>query len=105
MGYRFADQFSILHLSVGIIVYFWNISFINGILVHALFEYLENTNYGVSLINKYIIEPGYFHWPGEKHKPDALINMLGDNVFFAIGWVIAYILDFIGTKRGWYIEK
>jgi hypothetical protein len=105
MGYKFADQFSLLHLSVGVIFYFWNISLINSFILHFLFEYLENTETGIQLINKYIINPGYFHWPGEKHKPDSKLNMLGDNIFFIIGWLISYFLDIYGSRNNWYIEK
>lgn len=104
MGYRFFDQYSILHFSVGVITYFWNISFIVAALVHFIFEILENTTTGVYMINKYIIEPGYFSWPGGKHKPDSLMNVIGDNSFFILGYLIAYYLDFIGTKQKWYFS-
>lgn len=105
MGYRLFDQYSILHLSVGIITYFWNISFIFGFIIHFIFEMIENTDKGVEYINKYIIEPGYFSWPGGKHKPDTITNIVGDNMFFAIGWILAWFLDYYGTKNNWYIEK
>jgi hypothetical protein len=103
MGTYIADQYSLLHLSVGVIAYFWNFSLLYSFIIHFVFELLENTTIGVSLINKYIIEPGYFSWPGGKHHPDSLLNMLGDNIFFALGWTVAYVLDAIGTKYKWYI--
>lgn len=67
--------------------------------IHFLFEILENTQTGVYLINKYIIEPGYFSWTGGKHHPDTFTNMSRDNLFFALGWIVAYNLDYFGTKK------
>jgi hypothetical protein len=105
MGYRFTDQFSLLHFAVGVVMYYLNFSFFGSVLKHILFEYLENTEKGMELINKYIIKPGYFHWPGGKHKADSLINMIGDTVYFSIGWGISYMLDIYGSKNNWYLEK
>ena len=51
MGTRFLDQYTYLHFSVGIIVYFWNISLLNWIILHTIFELLENTKIGMRLIN------------------------------------------------------
>ncbi len=90
MGIYFFDQYSILHMAVGIIAYFFGIQFTNWIILHLLFEYLENTNTGIYIINT------YFHdiWPGGKPKSDTFINsMLGDNFFAILGWLIAYYLD------------
>lgn len=104
MGHKFFDQYSLLHISVGIIMYFWNISLITGFIIHFLFEIFENTNIGMYLINKYIIYPGYFSWPGGKHKSDTILNTIGDNAFFVIGWLMAYGLDLYGIKNNWYIN-
>lgn len=103
MGTYLADQYSLLHFCVGVIVYFWNFSLLFSFSIHFIFEILENTQTGVYLINKYIIEPGYFSWPGGKHHPDTLTNMLGDNLFFVLGWIVAYGLDYYGTKNKWYM--
>lgn len=70
-----------------------------------LFEYLENTPEGMRLINKYIIDPGYFSWPGGKHRADSKLNQFGDNFIFAIGWLVAAYLDVTGTRENWYIAK
>lgn len=102
MGYRFFDQYSLLHFSVGVITYFWNISFIYGFILHFIFELLENTKIGIHMINKYIIEPGYFSWPGGKHKADTILNIIGDNTFYAFGFLMSYILDYIGRIHKWY---
>lgn len=66
MGLLFADQYSILHFSVGSVLYFWNIHFIYAMILHTLFELIENTEIGMRFINKYFIHPGYFSWPGER---------------------------------------
>ena len=101
IGY-FADQYSLLHLSVGIIFYFWGISFFISMTIHMIFEILENTPLGIFIINKYFTDLGFFGWPGGKSAPDTIINIFGDNVFFAIGWYIARIVDYCGSKYGLY---
>jgi hypothetical protein len=85
-------------------MYFWNFSFIVALILHTLFEYFENTPTGMTLINKYVIHPGWFSWPGGKNEPDALKNNIGDTVFFAIGFLISYWLDLVGIEREWYIH-
>ena len=52
MGKYIFDQFSLLHFSVGVVVYFWGIDFKTWFIVHALFELLENTKYGVAFIDE-----------------------------------------------------
>jgi len=102
--YRFVDQYSLLHFSVGVIAYFWNISFLIALSLHMIFEWVENTKFGMDLIKEWIIKPGIFRWPGGKFKPDSSINMFGDNFFFALGWIVAYILDLLSLKYNWYVK-
>ena len=97
MGNQLFDQFTYLHFAVGIIVYFWNISLPNWFVLHTIFEFLENTQAGMNLINKYII-----FWPGGKPKADSIINIIGDTSGAIIGWLSAYCLDKLGNKYGWY---
>ena len=97
MGTRYFDQYTYLHFSVGVIVYFWNISLVNWIVLHTIFEFLENTQMGVNIINKYIV-----FWPGGKPKPDSIINRIGDTSGAILGWLSAYYLDKLGDKYGWY---
>lgn len=97
MGTHFFDQYTYLHFAVGIIVYFWDISLLNWILLHTIFEFLENTRTGVNIINKYI-----FFWPGGKPKPDTVINNMGDTFSSILGWLSAYYLDQMGNRYGWY---
>ena len=99
------DQYSLLHFSVGVILYFWNIPFLYAFLGHFLFEILENTQCGIHMINKYIIDPGYFSWPGEKHYADNNLNIFGDNLSFVIGYVLSYILDIYATKNKYFTKN
>jgi hypothetical protein len=105
MGYQLLDQYSLLHFATGIVIYFWNIPFLFAILGHMLFEYVENTKGGMAFINKYIIDPGYFSWPGGKHEADSGLNQLGDNITFALGFALAAFLDVVGTRNNWYVAK
>ena len=97
MGYELFDQYTYLHYASGIISYFWNIPFFTWIIIHTIFEYLENTKMGVQFINKYL-----FIWPGGKPAPDLFINIVGDTIGAIIGWTSAYYLDKYGVKMGWY---
>ncbi len=102
MGVYLADQYTLLHLAVGVFAYFWNVPLLAGVMVHFLFELVENTRWGVGAINRYIIEPGWFGWPGGKHAPDTMVNQVGDNLAFAGGWGLAWWLDATGRGLGWY---
>lgn len=102
MGVYFVDQYTLLHLAVGVVAYFWNVPFLVGMLLHIVFELVENTGWGISAINRYIIEPGWFGWPGGKRAPDTMANQVGDTIAFAGGWTLAGWLDAVGQGRGWY---
>jgi len=99
MGVFFSDQYSILHFAVGVIMYFWNINIYISLLIHTIFEIVENTEYGMYLINTLFIHPGFFSWPGGKNYADYTINKIGDTFYFAIGWLISAILDFYSVKN------
>lgn len=88
MGYRFADQFSILHFATGVIMYFIGISFQNTVLLHTAFEIIENTDTGRKFITNYLR-----FWPGGKSHADSLANSISDTIFVIIGWIIAQQLD------------
>jgi hypothetical protein len=105
MGHQLLDQYSLLHFAVGVISYFWNVPFWLALFVHTVFEWAENTVFGVWAINHYIIEPGWFSWPGGKHRPDALVNIVGDTAAFTAGWGSAAWLDIEGMRRRWYSES
>jgi len=87
MGKLFTDNFSILHLSVGIVFYFWGISLTNSILIHIIFEYLENLEPIMKITNS----TGW--WPGGKPFADNLTNIIGDTFYFALGWLLSKYID------------
>jgi hypothetical protein len=97
MGKYIIDQYSLLHFASGIIAYFWNISLTNWIIIHVLFEYLENTDTGMNIINKIKL------WPGGKPHPDSYINSLFDNIFSILGWIVSYYADKYSTIKHLYI--
>lgn len=84
MGIYFSDKYSLLHFAVGIISKYWNISFWSLIIVHTLFEFMENTKMGMAFINTYIPI-----WPGGKSHPDSVLNSVGDTVYAGLGWIVA----------------
>ena len=100
MGIQFFDQYMYLHFATGIVVYYWGISLKNWIILHTIYELLENTPFGVNFINTYF--NALSRWPGGKPYADSVINRLGDTFGSLLGWLSAYYLDKLGTKYGWY---
>lgn len=88
MGVRLLDQYSLLHFAVGVAAYFWGVGFWLANALHAAFEVLENTAPGMWAINT-----GFPVWPGGKPRADAAVNMAGDCLAFAAGWLAAQWLD------------
>ena len=97
MGKYLLDQYSFLHFSIGVVSYFWGINFILWILLHTIFEIIENTKVGIYIINNYIL-----YWPGGKPKADSFMNMIGDSIGAILGWLAAQYVDKYGNKKGWY---
>lgn len=93
MGYRFADQYSYLHFVVGATIFYWNISLFQWLVIHTIFEFLENTQTGIYIINNYIT-----FWPGGKPEADTLINNIGDTFFAILGWLSALLITTQGEK-------
>lgn len=87
MGRRIYDRFSLLHFAVGVVVYYWNISFNEWFIIHMLFEMIENTEMGVKFIDSKIKI-----WPGGKKSPDNLLNSISDQIFSMLGWLLPYYL-------------
>ncbi len=98
MGKLFLDQYSLLHFSTGVLAYFWRFGFFVSIFAHILFEWIENTEFGMAFINRNLAHI----WPGGKPWADSLLNRTGDTTTFALGWLIAEWLDRTGVNRGWY---
>ncbi len=86
MGVFLTDKFSLLHFATGIVVYYWGMSFLTWFVLHMWFEWFENTNYGMKIINKITL------WPGGKEHADAPLNSVGDQLYSSIGWIVAYIV-------------
>ncbi len=86
MGTQFTDKFSLLHFATGIIAYYWGLSFLMWFILHLIFEYLENTVYGMKLINKITL------WPGEKDYTDSVLNSIGDQFYALLGWLFPFFL-------------
>jgi hypothetical protein len=107
MGSALLDQYSLLHAAVGVLAYFWNVPLWIATVIHVAFEIIENTQWGIRIINTYMIETGLFGspvkvgWPGEKRRADSLLNQTGDTVTFVLGWVAAWALDLAGKRGGW----
>ena len=87
MGVKLFDKYTYLHFAVGIVVYFFDISILQWIVLHTIFEIIENTPMGMNIINKYIT-----FWPGGKPRADTIINSFGDTIGAVIGWISAYYL-------------
>ena len=83
MGEFFLDKYSILHFSVGCLWQYFNLSLNNLIIMHILFEIIENTENGMYFINNYIT-----FWPGGKPKADTIKNSFGDILSSIIGFYV-----------------
>jgi hypothetical protein len=88
MGKYLFDKYTYLHFAMGIVSYYWNISFTWMLILHTIFEILENTETGVFIIHNYIT-----YWPGGKDKADTIINRVGDTIGAIIGWISAYYVS------------
>ena len=97
MGLKVFDQYTYLHFATGIIAYFFNISVVSWLILHTLFEIIENTNSGINIINTYLK-----FWPGGKPYQDSFLNCIGDTLGTIIGWISAYVLDKYGSKYKLY---
>lgn len=96
MGNLLFDQYTLLHFAIGIVAYFWNIPLKTFLLIHTIFEILENSETGIKNINKFKF------WPGGKFGSDSFINIVGDTIGALIGWILAYHIDKLGAKKGYY---
>ncbi len=82
------DRYTYLHFAVGIIAFFFNISLVWTIILHVIFEVVENTELGMNFINNYIL-----FWPGGKDKPDPIMNSVGDTFGAIAGWLTAWLIS------------
>ena len=82
MGYYFIDKYSLLHFGVGILWNYIGLDLISLIILHTLFELVENTKIGIRFINNYLTI-----WPGGKEHPDSILNSVSDIIFSVLGWI------------------
>lgn len=98
MGTLLFDQYTLLHFAVGVIAYFFGFSLLMTIVLHILFELIENTDEGIYFISNYL---GWI-WPGGKNYADSVTNQVGDTIGTTAGWILAWLLDELGHHHGWY---
>ena len=97
MGNQLFDRYSLLHFACGVVAYHWSVTAPVWLGAHVVFELGENSPFGIHFIDKYIT-----FWPGGKKKPDSFINMFGDTISAMLGWGLAWHVDTVGKKQGWY---
>lgn len=89
MGVYFTDKYSLLHFAMGISMRFFNMSFMTFLIIHTLFELIENTKPVMKFIDHYIC-----FWPGGKKQRDSNLNMIGDTFYASIGFLVAdYVIS------------
>lgn len=98
MGFLLFDQYTYLHFCNGSIAFYFGCPLYIWIILHTLFEIIENNKYGVKLLNKIPF------WPGGKSKNDTFINSVGDTIGTILGWITAYLIDKLANKYGLYRE-
>jgi hypothetical protein len=81
MGKAWLDEYTPLHVAVGVIAYYWGISLLNLTLLHIVFELLENTEKGMELIRSFPL------WPGGKTHADSYVNQVSDILASVVGWM------------------
>jgi hypothetical protein len=97
MGQNIIDQYTFLHFAMGVVMYFIGINLPMTIVLHIIFEVLENSEQGIKFINNNL----KWFWPGGKNVPDAKINSVGDTIGVIVGWLTGYYLDKLGKKYDW----
>ena len=86
MGGFFTDPYSLLHFLSGIVARFLGFDKITWLIIHVLFELVENSSWGMEFIN---ILP---YWPGGKTHADSWTNIWGDTFWATFGHYVAFML-------------
>jgi hypothetical protein len=87
MGVAFLDIYSFLHFGTGVIFRLVGLSWEIQLLAHIIFEIIENTEFGMNIINNYL-----FFWPGKKPSADSYLNSVGDVSCGVVGWYVADLI-------------
>lgn len=85
MGTQLFDKYSLMHMTMGGVMFFLGFGWPTTLILHTLFELVENTVYVGYLIQTYL-----WWWPGGKAKPDNARNIIGDTISVMLGWFIGY---------------
>ncbi len=94
MGFYILDKYSLAHFAFGVLAYFLHISLVHWVILHALFEIIENSQFGMYIINEYV----KYVWIGGKDVADSFINSMSDNIFAYCGWIFAYYVGKLSDK-------
>lgn len=97
MGQYIFDQYSLLYLATGIFAYFWGFSWIIILVVHIVFELVENTPQGIRFINNNLP-----FWPGGKPRADSIINQISDTAMTMVDWFLSRYADSIREEYHLY---
>ena len=92
MGKFIFDKYSFLHFAFGMILHAFQISLLETMVLHTMFELSENTVVGMKTINNLTIF-GRNVWPGGKLYKDYVINNIGDSISAFVGWKFAESID------------
>jgi len=87
MGLYPIDQYTLLHFAVGIVIYFFGMSLRTWVILHTVFEILENTHPGILTLRR------LYFWPGGKSEADTIINSAVDTIASMLGWMLGSLVD------------
>lgn len=90
MGIAFMDPYSPSHAFGGLTFYLLGFDLITSFILHTAFELFEN--YIWVQHGGYCIKIPFLNHADCKTKPDAVINIIGDTVFFIAGYLIGKYL-------------
>lgn len=88
MGTNIFDKYSIFHATVGMLMSLLGLEWYIVLILHTIFEIVENTHTAGKIIRKYL-----WWWPGGKVKPDSVLNTIGDTISVMLGWLVGYLLS------------
>ena len=93
MGKHFFDYFSISHFIGGMILQRMDLSRVDAYSLHVFFELFENYIFVPYFGGRCISIKHLLPITDCKTKPDSLINMISDQIFFMIGFEFAKLIN------------